>query len=463
MQKLLQAIKPDLVFKYGLAAILIAVPLYPKFPSFNIPGTYVAIRAEDFLLGGLAIFWLFYLFNHRSTRFDARRAGFFKSSFNKALLIFFGVGLLSLLSGLLITKTVDWHIGLLHWARRIEYVIPFFIALAATKSIGRVRFFGETLFIVSFIAFLYGAGQIYAGLPVISTQNEEYSKGIALVWTQGARLHSTFAGHYDLAAYLALVFPIMFAFLFVIKNWSYRILLFVVIMLPSFWLLARTESRISFIAYLLGVTVSLWFIRKKLFILPVIILSIAAVFFVSDLGVKYRYTIDVYKQKIINNNLLNFAPGRVWAQENAINTPQESYPTPVDEDISTSIRTNVEWPRAVRAFSKNPLLGTGYSSITLATDNDYLRLLGEVGLVGALAFLLVILKIIDGAGQFLRRAKTIDINSAFVAGFMGSFAATLFNATFIDVFEASKVAIIFWALAGIAVALVRKDEVSSVV
>lgn len=455
MRKLLRAIKPDFVFKYGLAAILIAVPLYPKFPSFNIPGTYVAIRAEDFLLGALAIFWLAYLFKHKA--FDL-----FKNSFNKALLIFFGVGLLSLLSGLLITKTVDWHIGFLHWARRIEYVIPFFIALVAAKSNGRVRFFGETLFIVSFIAFLYGAGQIYAGLPVISTQNAEYSKGIALVWTPGARLHSTFAGHYDLAAFLALVFPIMFAFLFVIKNWSYRILLFVIIMLPSFWLLARTESRISFIAYLLGVSITLWFIRRKLFILPVIFLSITLMFFVSDLGVKYRYTIDIYKQKVINNNLLNLAPGRVWAQENAVNTLGESSPAPVDEDISTSIRTNVEWPRAIRAFSKNPLLGTGYSSITLATDNDYLRLLGEVGLIGALAFVLVILKVIDGAGQFLRRAKEIDLNTAFVAGFMGSFVATLFNATFIDVFEASKVAIIFWALAGIAVARVRKDEAPNV-
>ena len=39
------------VFKYLAAAILIFIPLYPKFPLFVVPFTYVAIRAEDFLIG----------------------------------------------------------------------------------------------------------------------------------------------------------------------------------------------------------------------------------------------------------------------------------------------------------------------------------------------------------------------------------------------------------------------------
>ena len=38
------------VYKYLVAAILIFVPLYPKFPVFTLPFTYVAIRSEDFLI-----------------------------------------------------------------------------------------------------------------------------------------------------------------------------------------------------------------------------------------------------------------------------------------------------------------------------------------------------------------------------------------------------------------------------
>src|SRR3990167_10675400 len=53
---------------------------------------------------------------------------------------------------------------------------------------------------------------------------------------------------------------------------------------------------------------------------------------------------------------------------------------PVAEDRSFNIRLKAEWPRAIRAFLKNPVLGTGYSSVGLAVDNDYLRSLAESGI-----------------------------------------------------------------------------------
>lgn len=433
MQKLWQLLKSKNIFKFGVAAILIAVPLYPKFPLFNVPGTYVAVRVEDFLLAALGLFWLGYLVRQDKDKL-------LRDKFNQAVLLFLGVGLLSVLSAVFLTKTAAWHLALLHWARRVEYLIPFFLALTSLRFGAKPRFFAETLFIVSFVAFLYGLGQIYAGLPVISTQNEEYAKGIALRWIPGSRLHSTFAGHYDLAAFLVLIFPLMLSYLFVYKKRIERAILFFLVIVPSFWLLLQTGSRISFVAYLIGATVSLWVIKKRLFIAPFLLLSILGMIFLSDLGLRYKNTIETYKER-----LLMYSPFVVWAQE------QE--PTPVVR--STDIRFNFEWPRAIRAFKKNPLLGTGYSSITLATDNDYLRLLGEVGLVGFLAFLLVLARLAQGLAGFLRRAK-LDANTGFVGGFVGSFAGLLFNAAFIDVFEASKVAIIFWTIAGIVVGATKK-------
>jgi len=57
---------------------------------------------------------------------------------------------------------------------------------------------------------------------------------------------------------------------------------------------------------------------------------------------------------------------------------------------SFEIRTKMEWPRAWRAFLRNPFFGSGYSSVDLATDNDFLRLLAEVGILGFLSFLLLL-------------------------------------------------------------------------
>lgn len=445
MQKLWQLSENRKFFKYGLAAILLVVPLYPKFPVFNIPGTYVAVRAEDFLLSFIALFWGI----HFLRRFTPKLV---RDKFVKAVILFLGVAFLSVLSAVFVTKTAEAHLALFHWARRVEYLIPFFVALTAIRLGARPRFFAETLFIASFIAFVYGVGQIYLHWPVISTQNFEYAKGVALRWIPGSRVHSTFAGHYDLAAFLVLVFPIMFTFLFAFKKRVEKAVLLFLVILPSFWIFLQTESRISFFSYLVGVPVALWVIRKRILIAPFLILSILGSFIFSDIGVRYRHTIDIYRQKLINSEKVNFSfPIPVYAQ-----TGSKVETEVVSEDRSVAIRLNIEWPRALRAFQKNPLLGTGYSSITLATDSDYLRLLGEVGLVGALSFLLVLTRLIEGFGKYLRNLEKINYNNAFVAGFLGAFVGLLVNATFIDVFEASKVAIIFWAIAGLAFGLVHK-------
>jgi len=129
-------------------------------------------------------------------------------------------------------------------------------------------------------------------------------------------------------------------------------------------------------------------------------------------------------------------------------------PAPIFEDRSTSIRLNVEWPRAVRAFSKNPLLGTGYSSITLATDNDYLRLLGEVGILGFLAFSAIFLrigKLIFSSFPLVKNFKGVELG--FLAGVVGAMLGVFLNAVFLDIFEASKFAIIFCLVTGLTVGL----------
>ncbi|HEX9008333.1 MAG TPA: hypothetical protein VF837_03695, partial [Patescibacteria group bacterium] len=124
---------------------------------------------------------------------------------------------------------------------------------------------------------------------------------------------------------------------------------------------------------------------------------------------------------------------------------------PIQEDRSTSIRFDVEWPRAVRSFMKNPLLGTGYSSLTLATDNDYLRAIGETGLLG----LLVFLSLFTGLYKALdcRIKDSTGINKIIIISCLGILVFFLITALFLDVFEASKIAILFWAFMGLAISI----------
>lgn len=441
---------PDKLTKYLVAAIILVVPLYPKFPAIRIPGTFVSIRLEDFLLAAVFLVVLINLL--------PRWKKVFRKRIERSMAIYLAVGATSLLSAILLTQTVVPHIGFLHWLRRIEYFVPFFLGtIYVWKNKGRDLEFFVKVFMVTFILlFVYGVGQRYFHWPVIITQNEEYSRGVALRWIPGSHINSTFAGHYDLATFLVLVTPIFVSLLFTLKGKLTR-LSFLIVIFSSLWLLANSVSRISVVSFLISGSIALFLLKKYKEIAIFLAVSIIFFGFSTDLLARYGRIFAVTKEK-----LLYQIPGSVYAIEEAsvrrinISTPKPT-PIPIFEDRSTSIRLNVEWPRALRALSKNPLLGTGYSSITLATDNDYLRLLGEVGILGFIAFSLILLNLVRTILRVIPIPKNLNsIESAFLAGLAGGTTGIFINAIFIDVFEASKFAIIFWLLAGLAVGLVRK-------
>ncbi len=458
MQKLLRRL--DDIAKYLVAAILLAVPLYPKFPLFRIPGTYVSIRLEDFLMVMAGLVLLAYIVPNFKD--------FIKDKINRAIIIFLLVGLTSLVSALFITKTAEFHIGTLHWLRRIEYLIPFFLGvIILRKKRGDLEFFLKVLIISILLAFVYGFGQRYFNWPIIVTQNEEYAKGVALRYVSGSHINSTFAGHYDLASFLILLLPVYISLLFLTKGFRIKVLISVVI-LSGLWLLAYSGSRISTVSYLTSALFAVVLIKKYKAIPLIILVSILFFGMSTNLVARFQRLIEVTQEKVEGVDKLFFDTSKmdVYAIDETTTIPQRRdtktptpTPAPVFEDRSTSIRLNVEWPRALRAFSKNPLLGTGYSSITLATDNDYLRLLGEIGILGFFAFILIFLRIgkrLVSSLPLIKKYKGIEL--AFMAGFIGALPGIFLNAVFIDVFEASKFAIIFWLLAGFSVALFKNDK-----
>lgn len=454
MRKLLNLFEK--ISKYLLAAVLIIVPLLPKFPLLRVPGTYVSVRFEDLLMLFLAVILaLKIILDFKVIKKDKVLVSF---------AIFFAATFISLLSAAFITETVQLHLAFLHWARRIEYMIPFFVAyllIPREKISESILFYFKILVIVVSIAFFYGLGQRYLHFPIIITQNEEYSKGIALRWTPGAHINSTFAGHYDLAAYLVLIMPILLGAVFYFKGKLIKLLLIAGSSM-GLWLLINSVSRMAQASYLIAVTVALFLSGKFKGWILVVIISLTCMFMNSGLDARFTQMIKVLYQHIKTGQSLGYVPGFSVKADEVIIMPREVImpsPTPksnVINDVSIAIRLNVEWPRAIRAFVKNPLLGTGYSSISLATDNDYLRMLGETGIVGFSAFTLVIFSILQIFRKILP-AKSLFSNfeKVFIYGVVGGLVGTFVSAFFIDLFEASKFAIIFWLIIGISVSLIK--------
>ncbi len=474
------------LLKYLLIGFIFFIPLYPKLPLKMINYTYIALRLDDIYVLLLTLTFFLQLIRKKIT---------LEKNFFILFLFFWTSVFLSTFLGVFVLKTIPfYHLGFLHALRRVEYMIIFFIALSVVKN--KKDFFQLMNFYLTavLLSVMYGFGQKFLNFPAVQTMNPEYAKGYLLYLTPEVRISSTFAGHYDLASYLVFAIPIILSFYFFLNKKNY-FGLFVL----SLIILIYTSSRISFGAYIISVLGFLVFIRKYWFSIFVIVLTAFLMMTTGELTKRFLKTfqirrilidektgavyigqkittkelpagsfyiklkdqninpneeknLEIFKKQIIKEKLnqatLSGQIKDIEEQEKYLATLSANL-KPVNtvvSDISFATRLQIEWPRAINAFKKNPLFGTGPSSITEATDNDYLRWLGETGLLGTLIFLFIIYKII----------KTVFSKNLINLGFVFGTIALLINASYIDVFEASKVAYTFWTLAGIFVAYSKK-------
>lgn len=473
MQKLSQ-VSEKIIFLLVMV-LFVFIPLYPKFPLFNVEGTFAAIRLEDLLIFLTVIIWAIYLL------FSGKWRDLIKDKLIQALLLFFLIGAVSTFSAIFLTQLVTPHLAILHLLRRVEYMIllPIIFSIISTKKqIFKILFF---LILVTILINIIALGQQYLRWPLVSTTNSEFAKGQIIYLTEGARPNSTFAGHYDLAVFLTMVIVFLSAIFFYFRKIIWKILI-VLLGGLSFGVLILTAARVSFLATILGVVASFLFIGRKLLILFLIILSVVVLAYPSPLRDRFVSSITIYledggqrfsaatdrqaersKLNISTLHVANPSPISKVAEATLTATvssdivPGEPVdPTELGVYRSFAIRLDVEWPRAIRAFQKNPLLGTGYSSMGLATDNDFLRSLGEVGILGTLAFILIIIEIIKRLMSLLTSSGRFT--KYLTAGTLALLIAFILNGVFIDVFEASKVASLFWMFVGLNLAVSRLNN-----
>jgi hypothetical protein len=462
---------------FYIVFLFVFIPLYPKFPLLNIKGTFVAVRIEDLLIAGILGLWLIFVI------LSNKGKHFLKDNLMQSLMLFFFIGALSLFSAIFITHTVQPPLGVLHYLRRIEFMMLLPVVADVVTSRKKIIAILITLSIVSVLVNIYAFGEQFLHWPLVSTTNSEFSKGLILYLTPDARVNSTFAGHYDLAVFLVMVLTLASALFFSINKIYFRAWL-IFVSLGSMIVLVMTAARQSFVAVILGIITSLILTGKKMYIFLIIILAVVALVYPSQLRDRLMSTIQVNfqnegtrytpeNQNQENRSKLNIQTLSIpkIASKSALATNSAAPTATVASDIapgeptdstdlgvyrSFKIRTNIEWPRAIRAFNKNVLLGTGYSSIELATDNDFLRSLGEVGLLGTISLGFIMLVILRRIWVTFRVTKVRFIK-CLQAGILAMALAFVLNGLFIDVFEASKVATLFWMTLGLGIAVIKNE------
>lgn len=520
--------------------LLIFIPLYPKIPIIDVRNTWVYVRAEDFLVIVVLILWSILLIKKKIT---------LKTPLTIPIFVFWIIGLISTLHGIIFIfptlANVFSNVAFLSYLRHLEYLSLFFVSFASIKdkrSILGIIY----VFIAAYICVnLYGIGQKLLGFPAYLTMNEEFAKGAPITLSSLSRVPSTFAGHYDLAAYLVFSIPIIASLIFGVRNWYIRIFLSGLVLL-GLGVLVMTVSRVSFPVLILSLLLVVFIQNKKIFLLSIPILVLGALMMLkseSALFSRFGNTvkeIDVlvdaksgapighveyvssekYKNQFIEQRRIG-ADGQLYTQpiteedrkkaspssvldtrklpdlvpevtdvnlSTGENLPQGTgyinlvlspvtrslgyfmYQKKDDEmpnappqnfifqgnfllkrasayDLSFTTRFQGEWPNTLAAFEKNIFLGSGYGSVSLAVDNNYLRILGEIGILGMASFISIFAVI----GILIKKTiSKIDspVTKSFVIGFAAGLVGLSLNAVLIDVFEASKIAFVLWLLSG---------------
>jgi len=474
MKKLWLWLDKNLI-KIFFSIFLVLIPLYPKLPLIDIEYTYIYIRFEDFFVG---LFYLIFLIQLLRKKVKINWSLF------RLFILFWLSVFISFYWGHWQIKTVPVnYIGFLHSFRRIEYMFVFFIGLASTKNQNDFYYYLKIILLTFFIVCFYGIGQKLFGWPAVQTMNPEYARGYFLFLTPEARISSTFSGHYDLASYLIFIIPLIISGYLFFHQKKY-FFLFVLGLIN----LVFTASRISYIGYILTVFPLLIWLRKFRLFFVILFLTIVLTLANNNLTSRLKRTFQVKRILVDQRTGAVYIPQKITTKElpagsfyiplknqNTNSKDLEEYKKklilekeiqatksgqkidvasleanlkPVNtvlSDISFATRLQIEWPRAINAFKKSPLFGAGPSSITEATDNDYLRWLGELGLVGTSIFLIILIKII----YKILQAYLNNRNKTVLLGFVFGVFALMINASYIDVFEASKVAFTFWSLLGI--------------
>lgn len=422
---------------YLIIIVLLLIPLYPKFPLVGVSGTFVAVRLEDLVVAACFAIYGLYLLRNRFSPLS--------NPIPRAILLYWFIGFIASFSGIFLTKTSSLSLGFLHALRRVEYMSLFFIGFEYLKTKDQLHTVIKVLLVISFLVAFYGVGQQVFGFPVISTNNSEFSKGLALQLGPGARINSTFAGHYDLAAFSAFPLLLILALLPISKYKSVLLGIWGLV----YWSLLMSASRVTFVSFFASAALLLILIHKKLWIVPLGILAIIGVLISPQLRGRYLEFIK-NSIKISYISSVRAQSATEAAESKAVDTIPDALKEPiVAEDRSFNIRLRVEWPRALRSIVKNPILGTGYSSVGLAVDNEYLRILAETGILGLLAFALIVIRLFKSSTPVIINYQP-SVSSAFVLSVTCFLVSLLFGGVFIDVFAASKIALFTWTLLGLA-------------
>ncbi len=391
-------IKPEAGLYLLIFSMLLSPEILVGSAGGNTLGRGVTLRLEDFLLIVIGISWFF------RTAVVKDLGLFLRTPLNRPIFLYVTACFVSTILGIMAGR-VRSAAGLFYVLKYVEYFIIFFMVTNHVTRMELAKRLVVCLLVTAFIVSVVGIMQI----------------------PTGQRVSAPFEGREGepntLGGYLVFIMAISAGLFYWLGNHGKRLLICLLFfaMIPPF---LYTGSRASFLGFIPAAFSFIMMMRQRMIVLGIALFLLLASPFLLPRPVLDRisYTFNQPEE-----------PGQITIGG-------------IRLDTSTSARIK-SWGAALSDWSKHPIFGYGVTGYRFV-DAQYPRTLVETGIVGFMAFMLLIYSIFSVAFRHYRIVSTSfsrGICMGFIAGCIGLVVHALGANTFIIV----RIMEPFWFVAGL--------------
>jgi len=351
--------------RYGLAATVIGFSLSP-----DIPFAGIELRLEDFLIPIIGLAWFFKNMN--------QKGGLSYTSLKKPFLIILVLGLFSTVIALGFS-TLHYTAAMQYYFKNVEYFVLFFLALNILKTREDVYFILATLLLSSAFMGIFGTYQVL-------TKGESFGFRVSGPNGETANI---------LGGYYVFCMSLAAGLFFCTKNIRLKVILLIYLGVFMMWPLLQTLSRASFVSMLFALLFLGIIGKQRILFWLGGFMAIFPLLFPEYLFDRMRTVLGV--------------------------VGVGDMPTSMQDKL---LGWGLLWDNKITTDGLSLLLGNGVGSIRLNIDNEYMKILGETGLLGLLMFIIMIVAVFKLSWKvFKESSNTTD--QGLCLGFLGALIALL--------------------------------------
>lgn len=407
----------------GALILVYTMLLSPEIAIGKIPGRELSIRVDDLIIIAVFVAWLAHL------AVDKERNVFVKTPFDKLLIFLTVLYVTSTSLGILFGYVTPLK-GFFFTLKYIEYFLIFWIVANTTTDKATIQKYLWAGFITFVIVTIYA-------YSLFTVTDRVYAPFDSQAGGEPA----------SLGGYFIIIFALLFSFMLHFEKGYQRLLcgIAIILLLPPF---VKTLSRASYFAFLPMVLTVLFLTKQRRIQFALALLAGAALFplLFPEL---YTSMVDRVQYTFTGSHLPGYRDVVVGG-------------TKISDQ--SALERILSWERTINVYFKRNfmtmLIGNGVTGIRF-TEGQFFVVIGEIGILGVIAFYWLQLKIILVSYKLYNIASDV-VSKSLPLAMIAAIAGLTFHAITTNTYIIVRIMEPFWFLAAM-VAVLYELEITKIV